>query len=375
VPLTARGLNRATLHRQLLLRREPLGVADAVRRVVALQAQSPASPYIALWNRVVDFDAADLDAAYAEQDVVKATLMRVTLHTVHGEDYPAFQQAMVGSLRGARLHDPRYKETGLTIPDADAMLADVLAFTADPRTNAEVEAWLEDRFGRPVPRAWWALRTFAPVVHAATGAPWSHGQRPTYVTARMQPVYGDPAAAVQQLIRRYLEGFGPATPRDIAAFTILRAPVVRDALDAMAGSLERMEGPGGTAYYDVSGGALPDEAAPAPPRLMGMWDSTLLAYADRGRIIPEDYRTSVIRRNGDVLPTLLVDGYVAGVWRAVEDGIEVSAFHKLSAAVWRGVRAEAKALLAFLATREPEVYRRYARWWDSLPAAEVRVLA
>ncbi|MFI6760014.1 hypothetical protein ACIBF5_12840 [Micromonospora sp. NPDC050417] len=39
--LTQRALNRATLGRQLLLRREPLDVADAVRRVVALQAQQP----------------------------------------------------------------------------------------------------------------------------------------------------------------------------------------------------------------------------------------------------------------------------------------------------------------------------------------------
>ena len=55
-PLTARQLNRATLARQLLLAREPLGVVDAVRRIVALQAQEAASPYIALWNRVAGFD-------------------------------------------------------------------------------------------------------------------------------------------------------------------------------------------------------------------------------------------------------------------------------------------------------------------------------
>jgi DNA glycosylase AlkZ-like len=375
VPLTERGLNRATLHRQLLLRREPLGVVDAVRRVVALQAQSPASPYLALWNRIADFDPADLDAAYVEHDVVKAQLMRITLHAVHAEDYPAFQHAMVSSLRAARLNDPRYRDTGLTTADADAMLGEVLAFTAEPRTNAEVEAWLEERLGRPVPRAWWALRTFAPVVHAATGGPWSHRQRPAYRTARTPPATGDPVESVHHLIRRYLEGFGPATPQDIAMFTILRAPVVRQALDAMASSLEVMEGPGGSAYYDVPGGALPDEAEPAPPRLMAMWDSTLLAYADRGRLVPDDYRAAVIRRNGDVLATLLVDGYVAGVWRAVEDGIEATAFRKLSAAAWRGLRTEAKALVAFLASREPRVYSRYAHWWDGLPAAEVRLLA
>jgi hypothetical protein len=50
--LTARRLNRATLGRWLLLRRESLDVVEAVRRVVALQAQSAASPYLALWNRL-----------------------------------------------------------------------------------------------------------------------------------------------------------------------------------------------------------------------------------------------------------------------------------------------------------------------------------
>ncbi len=59
-----------------------------------------------------------------------------------------------------------------------------------------------------------------------------------------------------------------------------------------------------------------------------MWDHVLLAYADRSRVIPPDYRKLVTRSNGDVLPTLLVDGYVAGVWRPVEGGIEATAFHR-----------------------------------------------
>ena len=84
--ITDRQLNRATLERQLLLRREPLTVADAVRRIVALQAQEPASPYLALWNRLAGFDPADLDAALTDRTVVKATLMRITLHAVHAED-------------------------------------------------------------------------------------------------------------------------------------------------------------------------------------------------------------------------------------------------------------------------------------------------
>jgi hypothetical protein len=78
----------ATLARQLLLRREPVEVAEAVRRVVALQAQEAASPYLALWNRLAPFDPAALDAAFAGQKVIKATLMRITLHAVTAADYP-----------------------------------------------------------------------------------------------------------------------------------------------------------------------------------------------------------------------------------------------------------------------------------------------
>jgi hypothetical protein len=372
--ITARALNRATLARQRLLEREPLSVADAVGRIVAVQAQSPASPYLALWNRVAGFDPADLDAAYADQRVVKASLMRITLHAVTAEDYPDFQHAMVGSLRAARLHDDRFKNTGLTAADADAVVPDVLAYTTEPRTNAEMESWLEARFGAAVPRLWWALRHYAPVVHAPTGGPWAHGERAAYVTARSRPPDGDPAESVQRLVWRYLEGFGPATAADIAQFTLLRRPVVRAALDALSGRVDELEGPGRSVLHDVPGGARPDEQTEALPRLLGMWDLSLLAYADRGRVLPEDYRKLVIRRNGDVLPVLLVDGHVAGVWRPVDGGIEATAFRKLPARAWHRLGAEAEAMVTFLAERDPFVYRRYAHWWNDLPSAQVRVL-
>ena len=105
-----------------------------------------------------------------------------------------------------------------------------------------------------------------------------------------------------------------------------------------------------------------------------MWDSILLAYADRGRVIPPGYRALVTRMNGDVLPTVLVDGYVAGLWRALRDGIEVTAFDPLPDVVWAGLAAEARALVPLLADREPEVYRRYHHWWDKLPDGETRLL-
>ncbi|HEY2577428.1 MAG TPA: winged helix DNA-binding domain-containing protein [Streptosporangiaceae bacterium] len=376
--ITARALNRATLGRQLLLRRERLGAADAVRRVVALQAQQPASPYLALWNRLSAFDPAELDAAFASHTVVKSTLMRITMHAVHAEDYCPFREAMEPTLRGSRLGDPRFTACGLTAEDAGELLPDLLDFAAEPRTGAECMAWLGERLDAPMElTSWRMLRQYAPLLHSPTGGPWSFATQATFVAARTRPVLADPGVpttALPTLIRRYLAGFGPASVPDMARFALVQRSRVKAAVQALGDELEQLEGPDGTVLYDLPGASLPPEDTPAPPRLMAMWDSILLAYAGRGRVIPEDYRTHVTRINGDVLPTLLVDGYVAGVWRAVAGGIEATAFHPLPAEAWAGLAAEAGSLLSFLADRDPRVYSRYDHWWSKLRDGETRRL-
>ncbi|WP_026057849.1 winged helix DNA-binding domain-containing protein [Streptomyces sp. SS] len=377
--ITARALNRSTLARQLLLDREPVDVRDAVRRVVAIQAQQPGSPYVALWNRVAGFDPEVLDAAVGGFELVRSTLMRLTLHLVHAEDYRAFREGMEPTVRGSRLHDPRFRAAGFTAADADALLPDLLAYAAEARTGAEMRARLEAGRGEPVEAVVWRMvRQYAPLWHAPTGLPWSFGTAQSFVTATHRPALADPeasAAGLAVLVRRYLEGFGPASVADMAQFTMAPKGLVREAVRTLEGALARFEGEDGTVLYDVPGAPLPDEDVPAPPRLMAMWDSVLLAYADRSRVIPPAYRKHVIRVNGDCLPTLLVDGHVAGVWRPVPHGIEVSAFQPLSPAVWSALAPEAASLTRLLTPRDPHVYRRYDHWWTKgIPTTETRVL-
>jgi hypothetical protein len=106
-----------------------------------------------------------------------------------------------------------------------------------------------------------------------------------------------------------------------------------------------------------------------------MWDSTLLAFADRSRVLPDAWRPHVIRRNGDVLPTVLVDGHVAGVWRTVEGVVEVTAFEDLDGDTWSVLSDEAAALRSFVSDRDPNVFGRYSHWWDKgMPSAQIREL-
>jgi hypothetical protein len=330
-----------------------------------------------LWNRLRAFDPAELHAAFVDRWVVKATLMRITLHAVHVDDYAVFRAAMMPTLRAAGLND-RFTAGGLTVDDADAMVPDLVRFLRRPRTNAEIDAWLRERLGDGDHRGVWrGMRAIAPLVHATGSTPWSFGDRPTYVAAGSIALddAGPPDRALGVLVRRYLEGFGPATIADVARFATVQRARVKAAVAMLGDELERLEGPRGTVLFDVPGAPRAYEDVVAPPRLLPMWDSVLLAYDDRSRVVPEAYRNVVARNNGDVLPTLLVDGSVAGVWRTVEGGVEVTAFRRLRAHIWDAIAVEAAGVVGLVAERDPRVYRRYDRWWSRIEGAQVRVLA
>ena len=99
--LTLRELNRAMLARQLLLDRARIGIVAAIERLAALQAQWSPSPYIALWSRLRDFRRPKLWSAIERHEVIRARLMRGTLHLVSARDFYAYAVATQDLQRGA----------------------------------------------------------------------------------------------------------------------------------------------------------------------------------------------------------------------------------------------------------------------------------
>ena len=364
---TREALTHETMVRQGLSSRRRVGLTDAVRSVLALQAQEPAAPYLALWNRIDGFDATELDRAFADGAIVKASLFRFTLHAVSVDDVAWARAAMQ-----SRAHDAGYYDVladiGLT-PERTQELRERLA-------TAMVEPYSNDDIGQAlselVPEAddparlWSALRVVSAFRNAPTTDPWSFGGRPAYLPCTVAA--DDEPAATAELIRRYLTAFGPATIADLSQFTILKRTALREVIESMA-DIVAVAGPDGAQLFDVHGGDPELDAEPAtlPPRLLGMWDSVLLAYADRSRVIPDEHRTHVIRRNGDVLPTVLVEGRVRGAWRASTDAIEIRPFEPLDDATLGALDDESRDLRRLLADREPTVFSRFAQWWDRLP--------
>jgi hypothetical protein len=198
---------------------------------------------------------------------------------------------------------------------------------------------------------------------------WSFGRRPRFVAAPawLDAPLGTYEAGIRHLVRRYLRGFGPAGIDDIHQLTLIRTSEIRAALDSLETELVTYRDERGRLLYDLPDGPIPDGATPAPVRFLPMWDSVLLAYKDRARVLPEPYRRVVIRSNGDFLPTFMVDGRVAGLWRAdLVDGhsrVTPLPFEPLAATAAEQVAAEAGRLERFLDPLEPAVYRRYATIW------------
>ena len=368
--LTTRQLNRATLARQLLLERAKLDVIGATERIGGLQAQEPASPHIGLWTRLAGFEPADLDLALARRSVVKGTLMRSTLHIVSAADYLHLWPAVVPRLGSSRRQDRAAPPNAKRLA---TLRARAEVFTAEPRSLGELREHLGDADGMaPEEVLWWIRRSVA-FAHAPSDVAWSFGRRPRL--AHALPWLGADGwpttdEALQHLVRRYLGAFGPATAADLSQWSGLAVGSVRSAIATLdsAGDLRRFSDDRGRELLDLEGAPLPDADTPASPRLLPMWDSTLLAFADRTRLISDQDRRVVIARNGDTLPTFIVDGVVAGLWwaEAAPGGrtrIVIEPFRPpLRRADQRALDGEGERLADIVAPLEPTVYSRYQRW-------------
>jgi Winged helix DNA-binding domain len=333
-PFTPEALNRATLARQLLLERARLPVARAVERLCAMQAQSAPEAYVGVWSRLLGFRKEQLTRALERRRVVRATLFRVTLHFVSATNHAAF----------AVLNHRRWREELLRegIPVEELVARVERLAERGPFTYADLSA-LAPELGEKQFR----VRCLTPLVHVPPSGTWGH-TRVRMTTARrwldLPPTSHQEAASL--LVRRYLGAFGPATRRDLMQFSGLRAVDVTPGLELLESDLRRFRDEEGRELLDLLRAPRPAADTPAPVRLLPRWDALLLSHADRTRVLPAEYRSTVIK-GGWVHPTFLVDGMVAGLWRVEGGKVKTEPFAPLPRTARRELEDEARRLARF----------------------------
>ena len=141
--LGPRELNRITMGRQMLLRRRKLPAVEAIERLVGMQAQAPAPPYIGLWTRLKNFHPDELERLILERRAVRIALMRNTVHLVSARDCLALRPLMQPVLdRG--LYATRANRAHLDGIDVDALVAAGRALLEErPRTAKELGELLQ----------------------------------------------------------------------------------------------------------------------------------------------------------------------------------------------------------------------------------------
>jgi len=353
--LTLRQLNRTLLSRQLLLERQDSAPKTAIEKLVGLQSQIPNPPYIGLWTRVQNFERDDLTKLMEDREVVRAPLMRSTLHLMTADDHQQFQAVIQPALDRAlnAFHGKRAKEL-----DIDQLITEAQPFIEDePRTTGEIKQMLLDLYPDKSGDAMaYAIRNNLQLIQVPPGGTWGAGTRASYTTA--QSYLGDPNPSdLETLLHRYLSAFGPASIMDFQAWVGIAS--LTSTIKPMMKNLIIYQDENGKDLLDLPDMDILGEDTPAPIRFIPDYDNLLVSHKDRNRIIADTDRQYVFLSAARVLGTVLIDGFVGATWKAQRDKeiatLRVSLFEQVDGETLESIDTEGQALLRFIED-EAEVY-------------------
>jgi hypothetical protein len=357
--LNLRALNRALLARQMLLEPARLpegsGRADAVIAMVehlaGLQAQAPFPPYYGLWSRLAGFQPRDLADLLVGRQVVRIALMRATIHLVSARDCLTFRpliQPVLDRSLPAIFGKQLEGLDAAALAEAGRALVD-----AEPRTFGELGGLLApDWPGHPPNALAQGVRTLVPLVQIPPRAVWGAAGQSRHTSAEAwlgSPL--DPSPSLEALVTRYLAAFGPATVADVQAWSGLTR--LAEVMDGLRPGLRTFRDERGKELFDLPDAPRPAPGTPVPVRLVAEFDNLVLSHADRSRVISPDHRQRLNTRNGIFPGTVLVDGFVAGIWRITRSrgaaALTLEMFTSSSPADRDAIVAEAERLLGFAA--------------------------
>ena len=353
--LSLRALNRATLERQLLLRRSNLPALDAVEHLVGMQAQVPLDPYTGLWSRLERFRPEELAQLLLDRQAVRIVVMRATIHLVSADDCLLLRPLMQPVLDREIARHPQFGPALLGV-DLDPVLTFARTLLAErPCTGAELRAAMEERFPRHDGAALaYACRCLLALVQIPPRGVWGRRAQVSSTTAESwlgRALVTDPS--IDDVVLRYLAAFGPATVGDVATWSRLTG--LGEVIDGLRPRLRTFRDERGRELVDLPDAPRPDPDTPAPPRFLPEFDNVLLSHADRSRFVSREQRVRLSGITGPVRGSVLHDGFLCGTWRIDRDPstgaatLVVSHLEALRKRATARLAAEGRRLLRFVA--------------------------
>jgi hypothetical protein len=359
--LTEDRLRRWRMRSQRLTGPRPRTVPEVVRAVGGLQAQDTAAARLAVRPRGGGLDAAAVRrACNQERSVVRTWAMRGTLHMVAAED-AGWLVALLGPVFAAAGRRRRL-QLGLDDERCERALRALPAVLAGgPLPRAELVRGLAARGVRidPAGQAAAHLVGYAAMRGLICRGPDLDGDEPGYVLLEDWTGGGRtlaPEDALAELARRYLGGHGPAAPEDLAAWSGLPLGRARRAFELVAGELREVSWDGRRLWAAAGAGRAAGRARTAGPvvRLLPRFDDYLLGWRGRDVVLDPRFARRVQAGGGWIHATMVLDGRVAGTWRAGRAGaagrleVTVEPFQPLPAEALPALEAEAADLGRFL---------------------------
>ena len=296
------------------------GIADAVRRLAAVQAQDFTAAKWVVGSRVPGSVAADVDAALESRDIVRSWPLRGTLHLLPSERLRAIL-AVTGprEVQRSALRRRQLELDDATFRRARAIAEAELAGSRSLSRDQLQELWQASGIATTGQRGYHLIWRLAVEGVLCWGPIEARGQRLVLLDEWIPPGPGgfDRDETLAALFLAYVTGHGPVTVRDFAWWSGL---TLGDARVAHAAAGDAVTAFDDTRFVAADAGwpADPASLAPRPRRGLALaaFDEYFLGYADRDAVCDPDHAERVIPgRNGVFQPILVSAGRVVGTWR------------------------------------------------------------
>nr|BBH87045.1 hypothetical protein KTC_17960 [Thermosporothrix sp. COM3] len=333
-------------------------VASAVARTGGVQAQVLSAAELAICTRVEGLAPHDVKAAiFQDHTLVRTWAMRATLHLLPTKELPLYVAAR--DWQKTESWSKYFAEFGLSSAQQDAFLSAIPhVLEQGPLTRLQLAEAVARHTGIV------HLRDF--ILSSSWGTPLKpsayrgdlclgpgQGKTVTFMNpggwiGTGQPI--EPRRALQEIARRYLRAYGPATSTDFAFWWGCGKTVAKKIFQSIEEELEEVEVEGWRAF--VLRATLPHIQSIEPAErihLLPLFDAyTIGVPRNCDPVLAQAYKRQVFNPQGWIFAVVLVNGSIQGVWRShvrrAQITIRVNLFSPLTSSIREGIEAEAERL-------------------------------